>query len=198
MATPEASMRAFVAIDPGEKVRAALAELTGRLQRKVTGVSWVRSENFHLTLCFLGEVDPEVVDRIAEILKGPLSEIEPFALGVSGVGAFPNLRRASVLWAGIDEAPGALFDVQSEIVAAARSVGLEVEDRAFSPHITLGRIRRPDNAWGEAFEAEADYDGGAFPVRVVSLFSSKLSPQGAVHRNLQDIRLKWTRTSMSG
>ena len=196
MARAEDTLRAFLAIELSDDVRTSLAALIGRFRKVPSKVSWVRPENLHLTLRFLGDIDRASLERLAEGLAGPLQEVESFPVAVRGVGAFPDPRRPEVIWAAVARPPEPLMEAQALVEAAARAAGLEAEAREFLPHITLGRVRNRRAAPGliEAIDREKDLEIGEFTVRGVSLFSSELTPHGAIHRKLKDFSFKWTST----
>ena len=176
-------MRCFLAIELPEPVREALACLCARLRRSDARVSWPRPGNLHLTLRFLGEIDAACSDAIQALLRTELSSHPAMRLHVNGTGAFPNLRRPSVVWAGVSGSDAELVTIQAACEAAAQSVGLKPEPKVFRPHITLGRIREPARLGSliAALEREKDFDGGEFLAAGVTLFSSILTPQGAVY-----------------
>lgn len=194
MARSKDSVRAFLAIDPNDETRASLAALIDRFRRVPAKVSWVRPENLHLTLRFLGDIDHESLERLADGLAAPLSEVDSFRVCAHGVGAFPNARRPGVIWVGIKDPPAPLFEAQLMVEEAVRAAGLEAERRDFKAHITLGRVRdrRPGRQLIECIAREKDFEAGEFAVRAVSLFSSELTPQLAIHRKLREFPLKWT------
>ncbi len=185
-----------MAIELSDEVRASLAGLIGRFRKVPSKVSWVRPENLHLTLRFLGDIDRTALERMAEGLAEPLQKVESFRVMVQGVGAFPNARRPGVIWAAVARPPEALMEAQALVETAARAAGLEAERREFVPHITLGRVRnrRAAPCVIEAIDREKDFEAGEFAVQAVSLFSSELKPLAAIHRKLKDFSLKWTST----
>ncbi len=196
MAGTEDTLRAFLAIELSDEVRASLAALIRQFRQISSKISWVPPENLHLTLRFLGDIDRVDLEHLAERLAGPLQDVEPFRLTVRGIGAFPNPRRPAVIWAALARPPEPLTVVQGLAESAARAVGLEAELRAFVPHITLGRVRnrRASPVLIETIEREKDLAVGEFTVRTVSLFSTELTPHAAIHRKLKDFPLKWTST----
>ena len=181
-------MRVFIAIELPESVRSRIAALVGRLRESGARVSWVRPENMHLTLRFLGEADPEPVERLEHILSDAYKATPAFALQVQGTGAFPNTRKPSVIWVGVGPLEGPLMQVQDAAEAAARAIGLPPEKKAFHAHITLARIRnaRAARPLMERFEEERDFDAGEFSVASVSLFSSQLTPKGPIYARLEE------------
>lgn len=185
------SIRAFLAIELSDGVRASLAALTTHLRKSAPKVSWVQPQNMHLTLRFLGDIAPSALDLLLDELARPLCEIECFHLSVQGIGAFPNQRKPAVIWASIGDPSERLFEAQALTESAARSIGLEPEERPFTPHITLGRVRdrRQPIELFDAIERDEEFRAGEFSVHAVSLFSSELTPEAAIHRKLKEFSL---------
>ena len=185
-------MRAFFAIALPEPQRRALGELRDALRTEGIRAAWVRDENFHVTLRFLGDCDTARLEAMATQVRGALAEQRVFALHLAGTGAFPNPRKAAVLWAGLTDASHAeLVAVQAATEAAARSAGLAAEPKAFHGHVTLGRIRQPskDDRLARVLADHADFDGGEFAVTTISLLRSELTSGGAVYSSLDEIPL---------
>ena len=134
-------MRAFVAVFPPPEVREALLGAARELP-VVGAVRWIRPENVHMTLKFLGDVPKEeLLDRVAVTLEMICGRHEPFEAEPSAFGAFPSARRARILWAGIDEGSDRLRALAEDVEATLEPLGFEREDRAYTPHLTLGRSR---------------------------------------------------------
>jgi RNA 2',3'-cyclic 3'-phosphodiesterase len=175
--------RVFVAIEIPEAVKRDLA----RYVPEVRVARWVPPEQNHLTLRFIGEVSP---DQLAAI-KGALSGISfaSFPLTLQGVGHFPPGRRLPrVLWVGIRPS-GALLELQQRVEQALTALGIPPEERPFSPHLTLARLKEGAAPAAAAFEArhrELAYP--PFEVTQLLLFSSVLTPQGAKHRKELTVR----------
>jgi RNA 2',3'-cyclic 3'-phosphodiesterase len=161
-------VRIFVAVFPPPEVRRALVGAARELP--VAGeVRWARPENVHLTLKYLGDVAEDDLDRVAEALEPVRLRHEPFEAELSGIGAFPSTKRARILWAGIGEGSEFLRDLARDVEASLEPLGFEREDRAYVPHLTLGRARsRP-----VSFEA-AETPPLGFRVRNLDLVESVL------------------------
>jgi RNA 2',3'-cyclic 3'-phosphodiesterase len=173
-------VRAFVAVFPPLEVREALVGAARELP-VVGEVRWVRPENVHLTLKFLGEVSDDLLDRVTEALEPVRGRHEPFVAEPSGFGAFPSARRARILWAGIGEGSAPLRALAKDVEASLEPLGFGREDRAYKPHLTLGRARsRP--VVMEAAETPSTVPG--FGVRHVELVQSVLDSAGATYSTL--------------
>ncbi len=168
--------RLFVAIDFPEAVRDRLATLAGG----VPGARWVPSEQFHLTLRFIGEVDHGQLDDIVEALAG--IEAREFPVRIKGVGHFPPRGAPRVLWAGIEDGDGPAR-LHGKIEAALARLGVAPDRRKFFPHVTLARLRdAPLGRVRDFLARHADFASEPVAVSAFHLYSSLLGAGGAVHR----------------
>jgi 2'-5' RNA ligase len=168
--------RLFVAIDLPEDIKIAI----GSLHCPLPGAKWVAEAQIHLTLRFVGDVD----DKLMKMIVASLSDIvaAPFSLAMQGVGCFPPKRDPKVLWVGVDGS-SALFGLQGDIEKALVRNGLEPEGRFFSPHITIARLKETTATRVAPFQKQyAGFATRSFSVRQFVLYSSTLTPQGAIHR----------------
>lgn len=136
-------MRTFIAIEFSPHVHAVIQSQTAHLRHALgdDSIRWVSPGNLHLTLRFLGETVGTHLQFVRQTLAHEAGGQAPFELQLGGVGAFPNSRSPKVLWLGI-QAPAALFSLQRSLETAFRRLGYEPENRPFSPHLTLGRVRQ--------------------------------------------------------
>jgi RNA 2',3'-cyclic 3'-phosphodiesterase len=172
-------VRAFIAIDLPEPLRAALARAQHALARTGAAVRWVRPEQLHVTLKFLGEIPAPAVDALRGALREAVAGHAAFDLEVTGLGAFP-VRRPKAVWAGCCGALDRLAALQRAIDRAAQAAGVPVDAREFRPHITLGRVKTPAGVreLSAAVAACADAAFGRLPVHAVVLYRSELLPDG--------------------
>jgi RNA 2',3'-cyclic 3'-phosphodiesterase len=154
-------------------------------------VSWVAPENFHVTVKFLGRVEDTRVQSVIGALHTAVQGHAPFDLEVGGLGAFPSATRARVLWAGITGGIDPLAALAASVEDALAGLGFPREDRAFSPHITLARVREPGRApaLAEALRDRSGHRFGRVPVADTALMRSDLSPRGARYTPLASIAL---------
>jgi 2'-5' RNA ligase len=188
------TIRTFIAIELTAPILASLGDLQSRMQRDLPPklLRWVRPEGIHLTLVFLGDIPVEQVDPIAEALTEACAGHSPFTVSVAGMGCFPNVRRPRVAWVGVEEPSGALARLQHDIEQALVPLGFRPEARAFSPHLTLGRVKGGGRQALEALGAyveRAKVHVGAMKVQAVHLIRSDLRPSGAVYTELTVVPL---------
>jgi len=180
-------VRSFIAVavppEAAERLRAA----QDRLRQAAPEVKWVRPDGFHITLKFLGGVDRERLGEVWQSVTRAIAGVGPFTMRFRGVGAFPNVRRARVLWAGITDGAAELTDLAGRVEGACAEHGFAREERPFQAHMTLGRVRSPTpNRDLEAAVAELESeDLGEAGVDRVLLMKSQLTPQGAIYTVLE-------------
>jgi RNA 2',3'-cyclic 3'-phosphodiesterase len=182
-------LRAFIAIEIPIEIKTAIANQTAGL-RRIAGqaVRWVASENTHLTLKFLGELSPANAGLLAQALQAECDQQPVFEISAGGIGCFPNPRRPRVIWIGLN-APRDLKHLQHNIEAAAARLGYAAEDRPFSAHLTIGRIRE-QAALTDIKNLQAALGGlkigelGHFSVKSITLFKSELRPGGSCYTAL--------------
>jgi 2'-5' RNA ligase len=189
-------LRAFIAVELPQQTRAAIERQAARLRQSLGGdlIRWVPVENMHLTLKFLGDVVDTHLNFLKQMISQTAESHPPFDLQVGGLGCFPNLRAPRVIWVGI-HAPPVLSALQKNIEAGAARLGYEKEERAFSPHLTLGRARQNANP-ADLPRIRAALNsiqlGGMETARIESihLFKSDLTPKGSIYTKLFSAPLK--------
>jgi 2'-5' RNA ligase len=188
-------LRAFIAVEIPFEVRQAVCKATSDLQKRIGSlVRWVPLENMHLTLKFLGDISPANVDMLSQMLQAETDLFQCFDLRLHGLGSFPNPKRPRVIYIGI-QAPAALETLQRGIESASRRLGYESEERGFSPHLTIGRVKQNVTATEQqtirrALE-ETKIDAlGTARVDSVHLYKSELQPSGSVYTRLYSAPLK--------
>ncbi len=185
-----AKIRTFIAIDVPTSQKEQIARLQGQLRGLGGRISWTRPEGIHLTLKFLGDVEERQLPLVAEAVVRAARHTGPLEIGITGTGAFPNLRHPRVLWVGVAEPTGRLKELAHAIAQELRPLGFPPEDREFSPHLTLGRVKDP-RGLEQVVRAlqEANFSGGTFVAREVRVMKSDLKPTGAEYTALHHIPL---------
>lgn len=184
-------MRAFVAVAVEEPaVVDALRAAVGRL-RRVGGVKWVAPGQYHFTLQFLGEIPEERVEAAGGALARSAAASRAFRLRLERLGAFPPAGPPRVVWAGCSEGGEALEALGATVRAELAAVGFPPEERPFSAHLTLGRVKDPRSARGlrEALASGGDPAFGLVPVGELRLLRSRLTPSGPEYSPLRTARL---------
>ena len=181
-------MRLFVAIDLSDEARAAVAaeqkRLAAALGSRRSSPRWVKPAQLHLTLTFLGEVEeargPAIVDALSERLAVPV-----FTIAFGGVGLFPPEGAPRVVWLGVARGARETIEAEREVAGRLERIGLSREARPFRPHLTLGRWRTSSPADRPRMPAGAETgEIASMPVTFVTLYESRLSPDGPTHTPL--------------
>ncbi len=189
-------IRTFIAVELDQARRKALGKIQELLKREPAGryVRWVAPEGIHLTLKFLGGVDSQRMDELQAAVAEACQGIPPFQLTLSGVGAFPNTRRSRVVWVGLVGDVAIAARLADQIEAASAKLGFPREERPFSPHLTLGRIKRDASSSDQQFVGEMVTRAqvaelGEIKARQVSIMKSDLRPTGSVYTRLYAVEL---------
>jgi 2'-5' RNA ligase len=195
-------MRCFIAIDIDEKIRAGIADLQKQLAAKVDikkgDVKWVEPDNIHLTLKFLGEIKDEKSSEVCEISKQVAAGHKKFNLDIETVGSFPPLgsltgggRSAKVVWAGAGKGADELLALQKDLDEHLTLAGYPSEEREFSAHLTLCRVRNPKAGikLAEACKAFSDYKLGSISADALCVYQSQLTPAGPIYTLLASFKL---------
>ena len=178
-------IRTFIAVRLPPAVLQALGEVSEQVAREwpEKSVRWVRPENMHLTLRFLGDTEGEKVPALGAGLDEVAGEVAPFELQLDGMGCFPNARRPRVVWVGLQDSEERLVQLQKVVERLVRQLGWKREEgRRFRPHLTLGRVReRQRPPAGEWIQVPPSL---SFRVGEVELIESRLKPSGAEYTTL--------------
>jgi 2'-5' RNA ligase len=190
-------LRAFIAVEIPLGLREAVCQATASLQKGIgSAVRWVPMENMHLTMKFLGDVSPANVEMLSQMLRAEADLFQCFDLRLSGLGSYPNPKRPRVLYIGI-QAPATLESLQRGIDSASHRLGYESEERGFSPHLTIGRVKQNVTATEQqtirrALEETRIDSLGTARVDSVHLYKSDLKPTGSVYTRMYSAQLRKT------
>ena len=179
-------MRLFFAIELGEDLLDLLQDGTAPLLAEAPELAWVPREKRHLTLKFLGDVNEAMVPKLTAAADRAAGRHVHLQMSVRDVGAFPNFRRARVVWIGVEQEPR-LELLHHDLEEACAQEGFEVEGRPFRPHITLARVRTPlpvERMRSLARVARSVRVRMTVPVERITLFESTLAPSGARYRRV--------------
>lgn len=188
-------MRLFLAVP----LRAAVIESAADLMEELRGrarrlaprarITWASPERMHITLSFLGEVEPARASRLQASLAEPFG-LAPFTIGLAGLGTFPRSGPPRVVWAGVEAGGDRLVDLAGRLSKRLVRLGLPVEARDYHPHLTLARVREAAGLRAAALlEGRGHARLGTTPVEAITLFESRLSPSGSVYVPLQQTPL---------
>lgn len=186
-----AKIRAFIACDIPEPLLQKISDVQDRLKKLDADVSWTRVSGIHLTLKFLGEITEGSVDKIAEVVLEAAKGQSAFEINIKGSGAFPNLKNPRVLWIGVADRSNQLSNIRQELDKGFKPLGFETEEREFTPHLTIGRLKgySGKEILSVAITRLKDIEIGPFAIDRLILYKSELRPDGAVYTKLREIKL---------
>jgi 2'-5' RNA ligase len=180
------TIRAFIAIELPDHINSAIRNVQKNLKSRKLDIRWVSPGNIHLTLKFLGNIHNEDVQDISSAISAAVKGINPFAVSIKGLGAFPSLSRPRVVWVGVGDQTESLARLYDNIEDQLEAFGIAREERRFTAHLTIGRIKGKINVVKliDAIREEKDFAEESFSIRDVTLFKSDLKPEGAFYTSL--------------
>jgi len=190
-------MRTFIAIELPEQVKAKLSELQTLLKKSGADVKWIDPHNIHLTLKFLGEIDEAKSAKISGIIEEVAKDSKQFRVNLSSCGAFPKIEFPRVIWIAVDKGDKEIKILAEKLEERTERLGIPREERSFSSHITIGRVKSPankDKLVRALKETENYFDGGntEFDVTKITLFKSLLGSGGPTYEPLKVINFTTT------
>ncbi len=177
-------IRSFLAFELPAEIKTIVTRVSGEIRKSSLDVRWVRPEFIHLTVVFMGDIESEQVS----LMGGPVSAVcsghSPFSISLKPMGCFPNSRNPRVIWLGIDGDLDRMSRFRDDLQHALSPFGIKAEERAFRPHLTLGRFKKPGKRQTELEQILARYRDLSSPACTLDelvLFRSDLKPGGAVY-----------------
>lgn len=175
-------IRTFVAVPVPESVVALQKTLRATIDPKRGKIKWVRPDQLHLTLKFIGDTPESSFDDIRSVLDGIANNTGPIQLNIKGTGCFPKIERPRVLWAGIQGETEKLNTLVNGIQSALDPLGFFKDEKPYHPHITLGRARYPQKVTPDVTSfLETPYSAIPFGIEKIQFISSELFPNGPVY-----------------
>jgi 2'-5' RNA ligase len=181
-------LRCFVAIELPEEVKSTLSEMQEELKKLGADIRWIKPDNIHLTLKFLGHIKEESIEKITDTMKTVSGGHRSFNIFIRGIGIFPNITSPRVLWVGIDN-NNPLMSLQKDIENSLSLIGLDKEKKPFTAHLTLGRFRsrKGKEILLDAVQKRKNDGFGELMVSKISLMKSDLHPSGARYTKLSEL-----------
>jgi len=186
-------IRVFIAVELSSEIRENLAVLQQQLKKTLPAINWVRPESIHLTLKFLGYVEPSRISELLSALEPIGTRHQIFSLDIQGMGVFPHVKHPRILWVGVNGQTPVLQELVLEIEAELEPLGFPVEEKSYHPHLTVARIKRENALVGSALIERGALDS-AQPLGILTidrfiLFQSDLDSSGATYTRLGTVQL---------
>ena len=185
------TIRTFIAIEIPGNIISKIRELQTGIKKYGFKVRWVRSENIHLTLKFLGDVEAAKIGEMIEAISKTAKGHTPISLKAKGIGVFPGIKRPRVLWVGLTGQLEALVRLHKTLDENLKVLGFPGEKRPFKGHLTMGRIKDKIDVkkLGDALMAFRRFESETFTAGNLNLYKSELKPSGAVYTKLDSVSL---------
>ena len=180
-------IRSFLAFELPEQIKTILYRVSADMRQTPLDIKWVRVENIHLTVIFIGNIEMGLIDDMGDILKGACDSCPPLAISLKSVGVFSSRRNPKVLWIGLDGDIERMSVFKNRLQEGLRPFGIKEEQRDFSPHLTLGRFKKGAKLGVQLDDILLKYGGLQSPrvmLNELVLFRSELTPKGSIYSRL--------------
>jgi 2'-5' RNA ligase len=180
-------IRLFIAMPLGDQAEQKLSNIIAECREHGGSVKWVRPENIHLTIRFLGDTDESLIEKLKQLIDEVVTEFSPVETTIDQLGAFPNLKRPRVIWTSISSETETLAKLARQVELRVRKLRFEADKKSFKAHLTLGRVRKPQGL-DDLLSFLEKYTVEPIPVRFdrLVLFQSTLTPQGSIYKRLHE------------
>jgi len=184
------SLRCFIAIEIPDSIKSEVGGVIDAMKKCGGDIKWVTASKIHITLKFLGNTPETALPEIQDSLRSAVSPYMSFYIKICGTGVFPNRKYPRVIWAGIEDSQ-TMKNLKKDIENAMTAYGYQKEDRDFTPHLTLGRVRSQKGVIATLLELDTfkSKDFGETEVDIVKLMKSELKPQGPEYSCISGIPL---------
>ncbi|MFN0159506.1 MAG: RNA 2',3'-cyclic phosphodiesterase [Bacteroidota bacterium] len=184
------SLRLFIAIDTPSPIKTQISAIQSRLRHAGTDVKWESVDKFHITLKFLGNTTDHLLPACVTCTREIAERFPPLSVAYRNIGCFPDEREPKIVWAGVDDPSGNLERLHKAIDQAFQQLGFESEQRAFYPHVTIGRVKSQHNIRGLITTMESvTLESQPVQITEVALMKSELHSSGSVYTALQAFQL---------
>jgi 2'-5' RNA ligase len=181
-------IRSFLAFELHPVTGKVIEELSRDLRNSSMSAKWVKPENMHITIVFMGSIEDTMVQPIGEAVRGVVSQYDPMSVYLNGIGCFPDARRPRVLWIGLGGEIERLAQLRDALMQKLIPFGIKEEKRDFRPHLTLGRFKKFSGAnrdeLQKVLKKYSGLSGPEFVLRELVMFKSELRPDGARYSKL--------------
>lgn len=184
-----AEIRAFLAVDLSDQLKDEIGQIQIKLKKGIKNIKWVRRDNFHLTLKFLGNIDsnklPDLKDGLSRVIQGR----DIFSVNFNRLGGFPNIFRPKIIWLGVDQGKSELMNLQKIVETELLSQGFPKERSAYSPHLTLGRAKRDTDLslFSQILKQTNITLTQNTIIKSIKIFKSDLQSTGPIYSCLEEI-----------
>ena len=188
--------RIFTAIDISAEARQKVSGYIADLQAEfpMVRVGWERAEKLHFTLKFLGDIDEIKLQNLTDAVNETAKRLSDFKLRISQTGVFPSIKKARVLWLGIEYETGSMQKLNEILETECEGKGFSREKRSFKPHLTIARLREPKSSF-KLIEKhlQNDFESDEFTVSGITIYESRLQKPGSIYTKYKNLNLQGKR-----
>ncbi len=180
-------IRTFFAIEIPDTIILKLKQIQDKIKAHDFSIKWVKPENIHLTIRFLGDIESSDVEHIGDLAENVVKSFESVSICAKGIGAFPNLRRPRVVWAGLAGQIDILQQLKENFDSAFETAGIPREGIKFKGHLTLGRIKKnfDTRKFSEVIQEHQEFKSESFKSDSIVFYKSDLKPTGPVYTKIK-------------
>lgn len=181
-------IRSFLAFELPLEIKNIVARVSGELRQSTLNPRWVKVDNIHLTVVFMGSIETEDTPAITRVVREVCQTYGPFDISLKGIGCFPNRRSPRVLWLGLDGDLEPMSEFRDALQGHLKGFGIKEEKRKFKPHLTLARFRKPKKMDAKEDQFLSNYEdisSAVCSLKELILFKSDLKPTGAVYTKVE-------------
>ena len=181
-------IRSFLAFELPYDIKRMVKQISKDIRRSKLNVRWVRVDNIHLTVIFMGNMRAEDISAARGEIKKICIEFGPFDIKLKGLGVFPNRQRPRVLWLGLDGEIERMSSLRDSLQELLKPFGIKEEKRSFKPHLTMGRFRKPnkgDSLLDNIISQYKDLGSPVCQLKELVMFKSELKPEGAEYTRVE-------------
>ncbi len=181
------NIRTFTAVEVWPEIRERARMLINRFKDTTAKVAWVKPDQMHLTMNFLGDVPMNEIPAVCKAVDEATASFQPFDVEMAGVGVFPSYDNPRTIWLGVGDGSDQLISLHTALQDRLGDLGFRIEARRFHPHLTLGRVRSIPEGPGQLaglIKQHADFEAGPMMVSEVTVFSSELGREGPRYESL--------------
>jgi len=185
------AIRLFIAIEIEKRIKERILDFLNHLKKADAGVRWVDSENIHVTLKFLGNIDAIMLPALIKYIDNVMSCFSPFKIQIGNVGAFPTVKKPRILFVGVGDKENNLLKIFEQLEKGIEEYGIKRETKNYVGHITIGRTKSQKNLRKimDTLQSDSDHFFGQEKVHHISLIQSELTPDGPIYATIKKFQL---------
>lgn len=183
--------RVFIASSLNEEAKNLIKDIQSNIKKLNCQIKWVKPENVHLTLKFLGNIESDRIDELKKLVQSTSKMTQSIKSDLFNLGAFPNSQKPKILWVGLSDNESKIAQLAETIETSLSTIGFSKEKRSFKPHVTIGRVRSFKNIkpLSETISQFSVKNAVAQNIDNITIYKSTLTPTGPIYEVLKKFEL---------